>query len=163
MLSVHKTEPQVAEVLAKPKGSSERALLLEKLRNLGNFKHNCDVLKRGSGQLILWRAPSEPVEAGDYSPCEHCLGFFRKKELWRHESKCKFSTGSKKRRKVIPRLQMLLPAAATCSDELRDNIFSSMIGDEITFVARNDGLIVAYAEKLYEKHKHLKLKHQWIH
>ena len=61
-----------AEKAAKPKGSQERALLIEKQRNLGNYKHNCEVLKSGRGQLITWRAPSEPVEATEYC-LFHCL------------------------------------------------------------------------------------------
>ena len=166
MLSVHKAEPQVAEILAKPKSSPERALLLEKLRNLGNFKHNIEVIKHGEGQLIPWRAPSEPVDAAEYCPCEHCLGFFLKKELWRHENKCKFNTCSsmdnKKERRVISRSQMLLPALAKYSNGLRDNIFSSMKADEILLVVRNDNLIVSYGEKLYEKHGHLKHMFKYI-
>jgi hypothetical protein len=116
MLSKHKKECDVQEVLAFPKKSPKRAMLLEKLRNKGNFQHNSAVLKAGVGQIIPWRCPSEPADAKDFSPCEFCLGFFLKKELWRHERTCKFRTTKSKRKNVISRSQMLLPSTASCSD-----------------------------------------------
>lgn len=154
IISAHKKEAEVAEIMSKPKRSKERALLIEKQRNLGNYKHNCEVLRAGKGMIIPWQAPSEQVQATDYSPCEHCLGFFLKKDLWRHEKKCKFNLScARKGRKVISRSQMLLPTEMSCSEALKENILSSMTDDDVSYVAKNDRLIIAYAEKLYQKYR----------
>lgn len=162
MLGVHKKEPEVAEILSKQKRSKERFLLIEKQRNMGNYKHNCEVIKSQKGKIIPWRAPSEHVSADSYGPCEFCLGFFLKKELWRHQNKCKFKVTTSKGRKVIARSNMLLPAQVECSLGLRDNIFGTMTGDDLPLVARNDELIVMYSEKLYEMHSHLKHRRNFI-
>jgi hypothetical protein len=78
-----------------PKESLKRAMLLEQLRNKGNFQHNSAVLKAGVGHSLA--LPTEPADAKNFSPCEFCLGFFLKKELWRHKRTCKFRTKSKRK------------------------------------------------------------------
>ncbi|XP_048055129.1 uncharacterized protein LOC125273630 isoform X2 [Megalobrama amblycephala] len=54
-LETHKTEAEVMEALSYPKRSEKRRLLLEKLRNRGNFQHNLGVLKNGTGRIKLKR------------------------------------------------------------------------------------------------------------
>lgn len=126
------------------------------MRNYGNYVHNCKVLEEGKGVLIPFRSPSEQVDASLYIPCEHCLGFFLKKDLWRHQQVCSFKPDvPRKGRKVISRAQMLLPSKAECSSNLKEKIFSKMKSDEVTMAARNDPLIVALtrlSEKLYQIH-----------
>lgn len=167
MLSVHKTESEIQLIESKPKRSEQRALLLEKLRLKGNYKHNCSVIKCGSGEIIPVRSPSSPVDPADYVPCLFCLGFFFKKELWRHCKTCKFATKKERRlsrrgRKVISQSMMLLPSEAGCSEGLKNNIFASMNPDDITFLASRDPVIISFGEKLYQKHGHKKHKHQYI-
>jgi hypothetical protein len=58
------------------------------LRNKGNFYHNINVLKMREGDLIVVRRPTKEVSYKDYVPCQNCLGFFVKAELWRHRSGC---------------------------------------------------------------------------
>ncbi|XP_070200920.1 uncharacterized protein [Littorina saxatilis] len=57
---------------------------------------------------------------------------------------------------------MMLPAQASCSEGLREHVFSAMIADDVTLVAKNDRLIVAYGEKLYQQHGHLKQRRTYI-
>ena len=154
MLSKHRTEVAVAEILSSPKLSKERARLIERQRNLGNFKHNCEVLKKGEGEIITWRAPSDDANPHDFSPCNHCYGFFLKKELWRHEKTCQLKPENFQRqgRGVISKSQSLLPAPIECSQAIQDHIVSSMHDDNISKAAKNDPLIMAFAEELYNDH-----------
>ena len=70
--------------------SEERKQGFQRLTNMGNFRHNTEVLKKGVGQLILIRRSSADMnlKPSDFLPCVYCLGFFRKAELWRHAKKC---------------------------------------------------------------------------
>ncbi|XP_070212811.1 uncharacterized protein [Littorina saxatilis] len=160
--SKHKKEPEIVEILSNPKNSAERRFLLERVRNLGNYNHNCRVLKKNKGKLIPWRSPSEKVNPLCYIPCEFCLGFFVRNELWRHQQRCKFRKTSKNGRNVISRAESLLPSNMECSGGLKENIFDGMHSDGFTFVAKRDHLIVKFGEKLYQKHGHLQHRRQFM-
>ena len=82
----HKDKSEVVEAFAHPLGSKERKKAIEKLRLQGNFHHNLRVLESKSGQLIVFRRPGEGEECSrdDFLPCPYCLGFMKKKDLWRH-------------------------------------------------------------------------------
>ncbi|XP_055019807.1 uncharacterized protein LOC129411792 [Boleophthalmus pectinirostris] len=49
---VHSNEKDVAYAIKFPKGSNERKLHLESLRNKGNYLHNAEVIKTGEGELV---------------------------------------------------------------------------------------------------------------
>ncbi|KAL1005187.1 hypothetical protein UPYG_G00055690 [Umbra pygmaea] len=85
----HGHEVDVARACSFPKGSKKRSALLEELRNKGDYQHNILVLKEGKGQIVTWRQPPGNASVEDYLPCSHCLGFFLKSKLWRHESSCR--------------------------------------------------------------------------
>lgn len=159
---IHQNEPEIAEILSKPKKSKEREWLLEKVRNQGNYQHNCRVLEVQEGILIPWRSPTQPVDPSNYIPCTFCLGFFLRKELWRHEHSCKFKTETKKGRRVIGRAESLLPSKISCSQGFREDIIASMHSDEITQIAKNDLVITRYGEKLYQKYGHTESKRGFI-
>ncbi|RUS80545.1 hypothetical protein EGW08_011685 [Elysia chlorotica] len=157
ILKKHSTEPEVQKILSLPKGSKDRALLLEKIRNLGNYQQNCKVLKIGRGVLVPYRCPSDDIEvcADDYGPCSFCLGFFLKKELWRHEKCCKHKGNTLVRgRKVIARSQLLLPSDVSHSDKLKD-VLAHMAMDSIGLTVKNDLLVSKFGERLCNKHSHL--------
>ncbi|XP_078312171.1 uncharacterized protein LOC111134313 isoform X1 [Crassostrea virginica] len=88
ILAVHATEPEVLQISALQLKSTERKIALQKLQKKGNYYHNCDVLKKGEGILIVYRRPKEDISASDYLPCEFCLGFFHEKQLWLHAKSC---------------------------------------------------------------------------
>ena len=166
IMSIHKHEYEVQLIESKPKRSQERAFLKERLRLKGNYKHNCNVIRQGFGEIIPVRSPSSPVDAGDYVPCQFCLGFFVKKDLWRHCRDCKYAskkdkTSSRRGRRVITHAMMLLPSKSGCSEGLK-NCLSGMNPDETTFAASHDDLIISFGEKLYQKHGHKKHRHQYI-
>ncbi|XP_073701194.1 uncharacterized protein [Garra rufa] len=152
-----------------PLGSKERKVLLEQLRNKGDFRHNTDVLEKGSGQIVTWKQPSADASIKDYLPCPFCFGMFRKKDLWRHQSSCKTKQSCLKdqddnqkntRGRVQSRAASLLPIAA--SSDGCQKIINTMRQDDVSFHIRNDSLICKYGESLYGKHGRVRSRHQYI-
>ena len=64
--------------------AQEPDLAFEKLRLLGDYQHNCNVLDLGEGELIVVRMPKEVEEgiAANFLPCPSCMGF-----SWRQSSR----------------------------------------------------------------------------
>ena len=84
---VHAGEVEVGRILSFHKGSKERRKLWEVLVNKGDFHHNYEVIKKGSGMVIpKYRKKEEPLIKGCV-PCAHCKGMYTRTELYRHE-KC---------------------------------------------------------------------------
>lgn len=80
-----KDNADIAKALSLPVGSRSRKELLEKLRNKGNFIHNNEVLKKGSGSLKVKRRTKGEF---NYEYCIYCMGMFLRPELWRHMKRC---------------------------------------------------------------------------
>lgn len=153
ILKYHEDESQVSKILEIPKRSPERKLLLEKVRNLGNYEHNMRVLRENKGEIIPWRCPPNPVSFKKYVPCKCCKGFFQKKDLWRHLRACPFNKNSDQpSRGCAKEASMLLPSSCEASSAVLENVFMKMQADDITSLVKNDKLITLYAEKLYSKH-----------
>ncbi|XP_034021627.1 uncharacterized protein LOC117506240 isoform X2 [Thalassophryne amazonica] len=89
LLRQHADEEEVAMASALPMGSKQRHLLLDQLRCRGNYLHNIEVIRHGSGEIIPCRRPSEEVDSGNYLPCPLCLGFFLRPVLWKHQAFCR--------------------------------------------------------------------------
>jgi hypothetical protein len=50
-----------------------------------------NTLETGEGELITVRRPGHgetKKNVQDFLPCEFCLGFFRKWDLWKHHASC---------------------------------------------------------------------------
>ena len=161
MLTKHRREIEIQEILSLPMKSKERKNKLEYLRNKANFKHNNAVLSVGKGTLIPWRCPTDsgPVDPKDYIPCEFCLGFFLRKELWRHQQKCSLRKDCKRGRRVISRSELLLSPAENCSNGLKENVLAGLANDSVSEAVKKDSLILAYGERLYQKNGHR--RHKW--
>lgn len=68
----HGTENEVAEMISKSGKEFEKHLL--RLRNMGNHKHNCDVLTSNSGFLVVVYTPQEgPVKQNMQATTYHVL------------------------------------------------------------------------------------------
>ncbi|XP_033759896.1 uncharacterized protein LOC117342041 isoform X2 [Pecten maximus] len=160
----HISESQVQRVMSFPLHSKERTLALEELRNAGDYKHNYEVIKSGEGVLVPWRNVTEETAASEMLPCEYCLAFFMKTELWRHHAVCKFRKTSdrKKYRKVSGKATHLLPCEIEVSEGFKTTILAKMSGDQVSLVSRNDGIITKLGEKLFNKHGHLEHMHNYI-
>lgn len=89
LLRKHADQKEVLAASALPTGSKQRHLLLEHLRCRGNYMHNIEVIRQGSGEIVPWRQPSEEVDARNYLPCPLCLGFFLRADLWKHQASCR--------------------------------------------------------------------------
>jgi hypothetical protein len=157
LLRRHKNENEVVRIRNLPKKSKIRADSLLKLRNAGDYKHNMDVLKNGNGTLITWsRKEGDEHCPSDYLPCEDCLAFFLKDTLWRHKKTCPFKKDTQVNRQVQSSASLLLPVSKKISAGMKEKVIKNMLYDEVTMAVRNDSLILAIGEKLFQKHGHLK-------
>ena len=72
----HSSEDEVQHILTSQQTEKKRGI--NKLRMLGDYFHNVQVLSQKSGQLIVVRRPSSNKQAcySDFLPCVGCKGFF---------------------------------------------------------------------------------------
>ncbi|ELT95806.1 hypothetical protein CAPTEDRAFT_195253 [Capitella teleta] len=142
MQSQHSNESEV-QVIESLSAKKERKNKIMKLRNLGNHIHNCQVLKKNSGTLIVYYRPRGKVDNKEYIPCEYCYGYFVRSELWRH--KCSFKPSEKKR--VVATSYLLLPAPTGASAAL-SGVLASSRRDDISQILKSDHLILQLGEQL---------------
>ena len=136
--------------------------MILKLRNAGDYKHNMEVIQSGSGTLVTWTRNQTSSSADDFLPCTDCLGFFHRKNLWRHMNVCPLRNGKAHGRKVTCESSLMMPAAASVSDGLKNKGLSKMATDEVTILVRNDPLIIQFGERLYQKHGHREHLHVFV-
>lgn len=153
LLTQHKDEPKVIEADSEkdPKIKDARFTYL---RNLGNHLHNGEVIRSGVGRLIVAYRQSDSADWQDYVPCEFCLGYYAKREYWKHVQRCTAApANSKKHGRLLESARMLLPVPAGRSDSLKKllNTFSS---DAVSRTVKSDELILQFAERLFMKHGH---------
>ncbi|XP_044197365.1 uncharacterized protein LOC122973719 [Thunnus albacares] len=115
LLRKHADQQEVVAASTLPTGSKERHLLLEQLRCKGNYLHNIEVIRQGSGEIVPCRQPSEDVDARNYLPCPLCLGFFLRADLWKHQASCR-----KKLTSDLSRDPASYLTAETTSDPVKD-------------------------------------------
>ncbi|XP_051747472.1 uncharacterized protein LOC127511081 [Ctenopharyngodon idella] len=161
-LETHKTEAEVMEALSYPKRSEKRRLLLEKLRNRGNFQHNLGVLKNGTGQIKLKRTSKQ----SKFIHCVYCKGMFSRSELWRHSRRCHFvperPSGESKKANV---LGLATTAQSVFSESISQGILKlvdPIRQDDLRTVVRNDFGILQLAQTLFKKHGADTTKHDYI-
>lgn len=77
----HSSEISVQQILSFPKNSKRRRELVAVLRKRGNFVSNraCDILRP-----VKRLKTNETSSNDDYLPCKYCLGYYKKKFLYRH-------------------------------------------------------------------------------
>ncbi|XP_048851872.1 uncharacterized protein LOC125720457 isoform X2 [Brienomyrus brachyistius] len=150
---VHSNEPDVAKALTFPKGSKERKILLEHLRNKGNFAYNAEILEKGQGDLVPCKKPRKDSNSGDFIHCLHCLGLFAKKFLWRHMKQCKLRTNELSTPGTD---KMFSPGACTgptahgASAGLHE-ILRNMNDDDLLLTIKDDPYIIKLGEYFYNK------------
>ncbi|XP_060083174.1 uncharacterized protein LOC132562449 [Ylistrum balloti] len=146
-LGPHKQEMEVQRILSLPLKSEKRKLALMKHRNSGDYKHNVEVLKNGTGTLVTWtRKDKTTTTAKEYLPCEDCLAFFLDKNLWRHRKICPFRKNDRNQKRLKSQASLLLPSSVVISEGLQRKVLSRMNTDEITMVVRNDPVILRIGE-----------------
>ena len=160
----HKDKPEVARAVSFPKGSKERRMHIEHLRNKGNFAHNVEVLNSGVGTPVPRKQPKEESQVQDFLHCAYCQGFFVKKVLWKHMKVCKFKPS-------IPlkpgrtRVQALCGFTAPPPPGVKEQLWkllNNMIQDDVYFAVKADACIMEYGEHLYNRLGHDVGKHEYI-
>lgn len=158
LLSQHSYEQRVAE-MAGLQNNEQKNRIFEEIRARGDFKHNLRVISgKSTEQFIVKRGPRNP-DYRDYLPCRHCLTFYSKTELWRHdcilkESELNEAVGKRLVRDSRMFLEELLDVANKkleshdFQNDLVHQFFARMRDDAIRRAAKNDALIVCLAKRL---------------
>ncbi|KAL1005200.1 hypothetical protein UPYG_G00055880 [Umbra pygmaea] len=165
----HGNEVDVVRACSFPKGSKKRSALLEELRNKGDYQHNILVLEEGKGQIVTWRQPPGNASIEDYLPCSHCLAFFVKSELWRHEASCRAKKEGKRpkseepgtRKRVQSLASHLIPISKSASQGCQ-KIIHKMQQDSVAFHIRNDPFICQFGDALFTERGHELSQHGYI-
>lgn len=167
-LKTHKTHAEIVQAFSLPEDSKERKILLEKMRNKGNFKHNISVLQDGTGSLKVKRKPKAKALAGKFIHCMYCQGMYIRKELWRHVRRCSFKPENEDLEEQPGRTKVLGLAVAlesTSSQQISSGVWKLlgvMKQDEVASVVRNDFSIIQFAQSLYNKHGQDPTKYEYI-
>lgn len=154
LAQVHKNEVEVAKALSFPKGSKERRINLDLLRNKGNRLHNTNVLKAGKGVLVpRQQSTAKHVNFKDYMHCLNCQGLFRRKALWRHMQRCNLAKKCEVT-KGRSRVQALCAYAQPVPEGVTKKLWkliSDMKQDEVTQAVKSDTCIIKFGEHLYKQ------------
>ncbi len=167
-LKTHKTHAEIVHVFSLPEHSKERKILLEKMRNKGNFRHNTTVLQGGTGPLKVKRKPKAEARAGKFIHCMHCQGMYIRKELWRHVRRCPCKPENEDLDKEPGRTKVLGLAVAQESAFCQQissgvwKLLAVMKQDEVASVVRNDLSIIQFAQSLYNKHGQDPTKYEYM-
>lgn len=154
-LKQHSDDPIVATYLAK-QDRQARLQLLSRIRNTGNHKHNCNVLKKGEGVIIPVYRPNYEARHEDYQPCSNCLGWYSKCEMWKHSCPV---TGE--RRCTVREGRQLKPTEHG-QDALFDGILACLRNDAVGRCVKSDPLINEFGRSRTKKLGHDKDNHNQI-
>jgi hypothetical protein len=154
----HADEIDVAAALCHPKGSKQRKAILERVRKMGDYEHNFDVLQNESGSLVTCRRPQAQCSGFDYDMCEFCYGFYVSHAMWKHRKMCHLYQLAKSQGKVVgrrvhgPSNLSLLPVSSGASAGLAENVLSRLNHDKVSHVVKQDKLITSFGSHLFQKH-----------
>lgn len=166
MMQMHADELAVKKVAALNLKSKARRNLWQNLMNKGDYAHNIEVLKSGDGFLVPKRR-TETIKPTALIPCDRCLVFISKQDLWRHAKHCPMMDDENKSEKLQRKRHhvsshLLLPSADEATAEVKKQILATLAHDEVSLIVRNDPLIVSFACRLFARHGHQKHQHQYI-
>ena len=166
-LKIHeKTNVDVARVLALPKHSEERKKMLDKLRNKGNYEHNTDVLKSGTGSLKLRRKPKKNYSSKDFVHCMYCQAMFLRRDLWRHARNCPSKPVKDNAESGKTRVLTLatMSESARCQQISQGvwKLLTVMKDDDISAAVRSDFNILQLAQSFFNKHGQDPMKFDYI-
>lgn len=145
ILTWHSTELTVQKILSLPPKSRERRNIIASLRKKGNY-----VVNRTSDSLrpVKRLNTSDVSNNDDFLPCSYCLGYYKRKSLYRHTKRCAENTVRSDRRQTAQSDgQLILLAGDLLKHDqlLTKELFPRMRADRINFVAKKDMLICQYA------------------
>ena len=135
--------------------------MLDKLRNLGDFNHNIEVLRSQKGLLIVGRR-SPGHDPYSYLPCKYCMVFYMGENLWRHARHCnqrkaeddqideEMTNTFKLEGRMILSGAGLYDGTET-EHEFRKYVLEGMYQDEVRSQIRKDPLLIKFGSTLYNK------------
>nr|CAI5856474.1 unnamed protein product [Callosobruchus analis] len=134
----HKGEIEVQRIMSYDNNSKERRHELLALRKRGNFIKNRTNTKLRPVKRVSLHNEREPK---DYLPCQYCLGFYRKRFLFRHTKRClqNPNLGNKIERQAAQSCdQMTLLIRNTFKYDilLQKELFPRMRADEVGLIAK---------------------------
>lgn len=143
----HSAELDTQRILSFPSNSRQRREALSFLRKQGNFVQN-----RTNTQLRpVKRVPSTSTSGkstDDYLPCAHCLGFYKKRFLFRHTKRCPKNSDSGKNKRQTSQSDghttLLLGSLIKHDTLLKKVLWPRMRADEINMIVKKDFLICNY-------------------
>jgi len=143
----HSDNYLIAQVMAKT--GSARQQGLKRLKNLGSFLHNVDVLRKASGELIVARRSNSEQNPEKYLPCVHCYGFYYMYDLWRHVCPCVRTSVEAKSGDLVDSSRSLLDGAIDAEDSHVDKNFkygvlNRMRRDRNLATVKADALILRF-------------------
>ena len=160
LLTVHKHNERVEEILKMDKRSRERRNALTLLANEGNLQHNVAVLKKGDGKIVVSHRTQghNQHQSSEYSPCAECHKFVLRKRLWHHYKQCvkkRAADRTEKAKKEHSKKQFgyavtqsrALLSGMVCGDdeEYLQDVMERMRDDDVKQVVQGDALIRRYA------------------
>ena len=152
--TVHRKEAEVRKLSTAEKEG--RVSAVDRLRNLGDFNHNIDVLLSGSGTLVAGRMinhSGREYSAADFLPCKYCLRFFNRKELWRNARHCEATDDKPFCKKDVQAADKLLLQGAgvgigrfaSADPELVKYVIALLQQDNVSDFIKNDRLLMLFA------------------
>ena len=147
----HLNNNEVKEVFMQT--GVEKSKNIDRLKHLGNYRHNVRVIEKGEGEIIVARRSPTPTDYKEYLPCIHCLGFFKTKDLWRHSRECPQKTTDKSERSLVTSSRLFLSASvSTAPINIKlESVLTCMHKDEVFQLIRNDKLIMKFGSILIQK------------
>ncbi|XP_051802894.1 uncharacterized protein LOC110968623 isoform X9 [Acanthochromis polyacanthus] len=154
--TVHRNKAEVAKAFYYPKDSKERRVRLAILRNRGNFAHNTDVARNGTGHLVARYRTRESRHGQDFIHCVHCQGLYSKKTLWKHIKICpentREDTPQAGRKRVRSLCALTTPVGLEISEGLQ-KILTHANYDEVSRVVQSDKCILQLGQYMFNKLK----------
>lgn len=138
-------------MLSYPKRHLERKRIISLIRNQGHFN---EYLK-GNIKPKYEHGPKNK----DYYPCSRCKSLVTKKYLSRHSRTCILkNVNTSNKISELAASQTLIACSLQQNNTLdklrvKDEVFSRMKADEISFTAKSDYLISMFGENYLKKHK----------
>ena len=144
----HSKEPEVKEIMDLPTGSKDKRQKLKLITNWGNHNHNKKVLKKGKGDIIVAKRPTEAVSFHHWYPCTCCFAWINRSELWRHVNKCKYKEAGDKMNstEMVERSKTLL-ISTTVEDPRLAKLITKIRAGEVLDIIKQDRLIQGNKEQ----------------
>ncbi|XP_072182362.1 uncharacterized protein [Diadema setosum] len=147
LVKVHYNEAAVIDFVHE-KDQTTKEAKLAKLRNLGNHRHNMDVLQKGKGSLMVKKRPSPGADPRDYIPCSYCYAYYVKRDLWKHDCPLNGLRDKSKEKSGESEETVLSVSHRDCTlEELRAEVLGMNKMDDVSHCISYDPLILELAQK----------------